>query len=65
VTRSTGSPVRGSTAISLQSTLSVWYLGIDSELVFVGDAATTLWNGEAGFRFSNKRSAHVGLRLSF
>jgi hypothetical protein len=25
----------------LQSTLSVWYLGIDSELVFVGDAGTT------------------------
>jgi hypothetical protein len=33
--------------------------------VFVGDAGTTLWNGEAGYRFSNKRSAHVGLRLSF
>jgi hypothetical protein len=25
----------------LQSTLSLWYLGIDSELVFVGDAGTT------------------------
>jgi len=25
----------------LQSTVSVWYLGIDSELVFVGDAGTT------------------------
>jgi outer membrane receptor protein involved in Fe transport len=25
----------------LQSTLSVWYLGIDSELVFAGDAGTT------------------------
>jgi hypothetical protein len=25
----------------LQSTLSVWYLGIDSELLFVGDAGTT------------------------
>lgn len=25
----------------LQSTVSVWYLGLDSELVFVGDAGTT------------------------
>ena len=36
----------------LQSTLSLWYLGIDSELVFVGDAGTT----EAG-----RPSRRVGL----
>ncbi len=36
----------------LQSTLSLWYLGIDSELLFVGDAGTT----EAG-----RPSRRVGL----
>ena len=25
----------------LQSTVALWYLGIDSELLFVGDAGTT------------------------
>jgi hypothetical protein len=50
--RAHGAEIGVRTVKGLQSTLSLWYLGLDSELLFVGDAGTT----EAG-----RPSRRVGL----
>ena len=44
----------------LQSTVALWYLGLDSELLFVGDAGTT----EAGTSKPSRRPGVDQLRRS-
>ena len=62
VVRTRGAEIGARTAAvsGLQSTLSLWYLGLDSELVFVGDAGGTEASGASehvGVEFNNYYAA--------
>ncbi|MGH8651686.1 MAG: TonB-dependent receptor [Gammaproteobacteria bacterium] len=60
--------VRTSYVPGLQSTLGLWYLELDSELVFVGDAGTTEASGESrryGVEWANFYQVTDWLTLDF